>query len=131
MGFSTWMGKSPLLPATRQTCPLKSHEVRVYSTVGVTQRHWKQLWIMLLRYWERYSCINKKTPPRLTSFASHLGLLAYRRCCTDAKSFLVVHSNVFRFHVAFLGHHILLSRLSESDWKEETICVRDDSSNGS
>lgn len=56
-------GKSPILPATRQTYPLKSHEVRVYSTAGVTQRHWKQLWIMLLCYWEHYVCINKELHP--------------------------------------------------------------------
>lgn len=33
--FSTWMRKSPLLPETRETCPLKSHGVRVcvYGTV--------------------------------------------------------------------------------------------------
>lgn len=35
MGFSTWMRKIPLLPETRETCPFKSHGLRVcvYGTV--------------------------------------------------------------------------------------------------
>lgn len=91
---------------------------------SVMQRSWKPPWIFLLGYGKHYGYINTGLYPD-SWFVSQLSLLAYRKCCVNAKGILF-HSNLFRIHLPFLGHHILLSRLSKSGWKEKKklLCGR-------
>lgn len=96
---------------------------------SVMQRYQKLPWIILLGYGKHYSSIN--TELYLGSYRLLL-IWVYQTIegvVLTQRAFWWFHSNLFRFHLAFLGHHILLSRPSKSGWREENICVRDDSSN--